>query len=184
MEYEDGIKGHQGREFIMYKMIKTNPDRTHDEVNVVRERGNMREGQADQLLKVPEISFRDRILAIKSFGDTVVENTLDKDPDKDKVYEKPKKRDVVIDINSEDGYMYNMMDGNNVVKNQLYEKPERRDVCIDIIDAGMLNTEYEADIIDAVMHDVINVMDENNAAAPTEELQLYYYQYSMSKGWC
>jgi hypothetical protein len=96
--------------------------------------------------------------------------------------------------------MYNVIDGNNVVKKQLYEKPERRDVLIDIIDAGMFNTEYEADIIDAgmfnteyeadiidaVMHDedVTNVMDKNNAAAPTEELQLYYYQYKRDKSRC
>jgi hypothetical protein len=85
----------------MYKMIKTNPDGTHDEVNMMRERGNVRQGQSDQLLKVTKISFRVRILAIKSFGDTFFENTLDKDPDKDKVYEKPKKRDVVVDINPE-----------------------------------------------------------------------------------
>jgi hypothetical protein len=97
-----------------------------------------------------------------------------------------KKRDVVVDINPEDVYMDNVMDGNNVVKKQLYEKPERRDVMIDIIDTGMVNTEYEADIINAVMHDedVINVIDENNAAPPTEELQLYYYQFSTSKGRC
>jgi hypothetical protein len=32
--------------------------------------------------------------------------------------------------------------------------------------------------------DVINMMDENNAAAPVEELQLYYYPYSTRKGRC
>ena len=81
----------------------------------------------------------------------------------------------------------------------------------DIIDAVMLNTEYKAGIKvhqgrKLNMHeqpetrdemlktnpkdkhdenmDVINVMDENNAAAPIEDLQLYtdsYYQYSTSK---
>ena len=87
MEYEASIKVHQGRELNMYKkpemremMIKTNPDGKHDEVNVVRDRDNVRQGQAEQLLKVTEISFRVRTLAIKSFGDTVFENTLDKDP--------------------------------------------------------------------------------------------------------
>jgi hypothetical protein len=68
---------------------------------------------------------------IKSFGDTVFENTLDKDPGKDKVHEKPEKRDVV-NINPEDVYMNNLTDGNNAVKTQLYEKPERRDVMDDI----------------------------------------------------
>ena len=33
-------------------MIKTNSDGKHDEVNVVRERGNVSQGQAEQLLKV------------------------------------------------------------------------------------------------------------------------------------
>jgi hypothetical protein len=40
----------------------------------------------------------------------------------------------------------NAMDENNVVKKQLYEKPEKRDVIDNIIDAVMLNTEYEAGI--------------------------------------
>jgi hypothetical protein len=40
-------------------MINTNPNVKHDEVNVVRQE------QADKLLKVPEIFFRVRTLAIK-----------------------------------------------------------------------------------------------------------------------
>jgi hypothetical protein len=91
------------------------------------------------------------------------------------------------------------------------EKPGQRAGMADIIDAVMLNTEYEAgikvhrgreikmseepEIRDGMFktnpkgkHDenvnVTNVMDENNAAAPIEDLQLYtdsYYQYSTSK---
>ena len=52
-ELEAGVKAHQGRQPNMYEkpetrdvMIKTNPDDKHDEVNVVRERGNVRQGQA------------------------------------------------------------------------------------------------------------------------------------------
>jgi hypothetical protein len=70
----------------------------------------------------------------------------------------------------------------------MHEKPETRNVMNDITDVVMRNTKYEADVIDAVMHDenedVTNVMDENNTAAPIEDLQLYYYQYISSKGWC
>jgi hypothetical protein len=77
----------------------------------------------------------------------------------------------------------NVMDENNAAAPIEYEA-----VVVGVIDLVILNTEYEADIINAVMHDkneeVINVMDENNAAAPIEELQLYYYQYSTSKGRC
>jgi hypothetical protein len=38
------------------------------------------------------------------------------------------------------------MNENNAVRKQLYEKPEKKDVMDDIIDAVMLNTEYEAGI--------------------------------------
>jgi hypothetical protein len=112
----------------------------------VRERDNVRQGQAEQFLKVTGISFRVRTLAIKSFGDTVFENTLDKDPGKNKAHEKAKKRDGAVDINLEDVYMYNVMDVNNGVKKQLFEKPARRDMMDNIIDAVICNMKYEADI--------------------------------------
>jgi hypothetical protein len=38
-------------------MTKINPDGKHDEVNVVRERGNVRQGQAEQPLKVLGYKF-------------------------------------------------------------------------------------------------------------------------------
>jgi hypothetical protein len=61
---------------------------------------------------------------IKSFGDTAFKNTLDKDPGKDKVHEKPEKRDAVGDINPEDRYediyVNNVTDETNAVKKQLY----------------------------------------------------------------
>jgi hypothetical protein len=54
MEYGASIKVHQGRELNMYKkpemremMINTNPNGKHDEVNMVRERENVRQEQAD-----------------------------------------------------------------------------------------------------------------------------------------
>jgi hypothetical protein len=100
------------------------------------------------------------------------------------------------------------MDENNAVKQQLCEKSEKRDVMNDIIDAVMLNTEYEADVKvhrgrelnvyeKPEMREMVlktnpkgkydenltvnNVMDENNAAVPIEDRKLYndnYYQYS------
>jgi hypothetical protein len=150
IEYVTSIKVHQERELNMHEkpemrkmMIKTNLDSKHDEV---RERDNVRQGQAEQLMKVTEISVRVRTLANKSFGDTVFENTLDKDPGKHKAHEKAKKRDVAADINPGDGYMYNVMEVSNVVKKQLYEKPARRDVMNNIIDAVVRNMKYEADV--------------------------------------
>jgi hypothetical protein len=63
-EYEAGVKAHQGRKPNMYEkpetrdvMIKTNPDGKHDEVTMVRERGNVRQGQTEQLLKVLGYKF-------------------------------------------------------------------------------------------------------------------------------
>jgi hypothetical protein len=47
---------------------------------------------------------------IKAFGDAVLKNSLDKDPDKDKGHKKVEKSDVMVYINTEDVYMNNMMD--------------------------------------------------------------------------
>ena len=61
-----------------------------------------------------------REMMIKFCVDTVLKNTLDKDPDKDTGHKKLEKRDVVVCINPEDVCMNNVMD--------------------DIINTGMLNT--------------------------------------------
>jgi hypothetical protein len=280
-------------------MTKTNPDGKHDEVNVVRERGNVRQGQAEQLLKVLGYKFiadeqdlqrgaqedrfnRDTVRhgddhdvinveklssqsmrtpvgesAIKFFADTAVKNSHDKYPGKDKAHEKPELEisfrvmflsikfgndEMMTDINPEGkhdedvnmGNVNNLVDKNNVEKlsrqltrpmgepviesfgytafentldkdpgkDKVHEKPEERDVVVNIIDAVMLNMEYEAgskvhqgrelNIIDAVMlniyekpetrdgilktipkgkydKNVNHLMDENNAVKkPTE----------------
>jgi hypothetical protein len=88
------------------------------------------------------------------FGGTAFKNTLDKDPGKYKVHEKPEKRDVVVNTNPEGEYDEDVnlgsvnigVDENNAMRKQLYEKLEKRDVKDDIIDAVLLNTEYEAGI--------------------------------------
>ena len=54
----------------------------------------------------------------------------------------------------------------------MHEQPETRDEMLKTNPKGKHNEN----------EDVINVMDENNAAAPIEDLQLYYYQYRTIKG--
>jgi hypothetical protein len=304
-EYEAGVKVHQGRKLNRYEkpetrevMLKTNPEGKYDEGNVVRKRGNVRQEQVEQLLKVlgyKLIGDEQNLLCgaredrfngdtgrhdddydvinveklsrqsvrtpmgepvIKSFGNAALKNILVKDPGKDKVHEKPETRAVMVDItdafmlNTEykaeikvhqgrelnmyekpetrdvmlttkgkyDENVNNVMDENNAaapiedlqLKKQLYEKPEKRDMMDDIIDAVMLNTEYEAgvkvhrgrelnmyekpEMRDGMLktnpkgkydENVNNVMDKNNVAAPIEDLKLYngnYYQYSTSEG--
>ena len=98
------------------------------------------EGKYDEDVNVGNVNKS----VIKLFGDTVFEKTLDKDPGKDKVHEKPEKRDVVVYINPEDVHMNNVMDEifNTGMFNTKYEF-----VVVDIKDVGMRNMEYEADSI-------------------------------------
>jgi hypothetical protein len=58
-EYKAGVKVHQGKKLNRYEkpetrevMLKTNPEGKYDEVNVVRRRGNVRQEQVEQLMKV------------------------------------------------------------------------------------------------------------------------------------
>jgi hypothetical protein len=163
------VRQQQEDQLNMYKktemretMSKIRPDGKHDEV---RERDNVRQGQAEQLLQVIETSFRVRTLAIKFVGGSVFENTLDKDPGKDKAHEKAEKRVVVVDINSEDICM------NNVVKKQLYVKPNMRDEMLKTTPKG----KHDEDM------NMNDVLDENNTAVSTKNPQLYKdssYPYS------
>jgi hypothetical protein len=67
-EYEAGIKAHQGRKPNRYGMLKTNPEGKYDEVNVERKRGNMRQEQVEQLLKVRVTGFDKDECFIKGDG--------------------------------------------------------------------------------------------------------------------
>jgi hypothetical protein len=139
-EYEAGVEDHQGRKLSMYEKHgmrevtgKNNPDGRHDEVNVVRERGNMRQVQSEQLLKIlgcksiaAEHDLKRSAREVRFDEDTV--GHVD-DDDKEKIAEKhlykmPEKRDVMTDINykgkyDEDvnvGKMDNRVDENNAEK--------------------------------------------------------------------
>jgi hypothetical protein len=116
---------------------------------VVRKKGNERQEQTDQLLKVPGCEHIDdeqdslvdddghdvsnmgkcsrqsgRTLmgepVSKSLGDTADESIRDEDPGKEKVHEEPK-------IKHKGNY-----EKNNALKTQMYEKPGMRAVIADI----------------------------------------------------
>jgi hypothetical protein len=125
-------------------MTDSNPKSKYNEANVVRKKGNVRQEQRDQFLKVPgykiigdeqdphdddedhDVSNVEKLSrqsgrsfmaepVTKSLGDTAYETILDKDPGKNKVHEKPENNHKV------------KYDKNNAVKTQMYEKPELKD---------------------------------------------------------
>jgi hypothetical protein len=143
---------------------------------------------------------------IELFGETAFKNTLDKDPGKHKVHEKPEKRDIEVNINPEGKHDEDVNVGNmnNAVRKRLYKKTEKRDRKDDITDTVLLNTEYEAgikthqgrelstyekpDMRNAMLKTnhqgkynddvhVNNVMEVNNAAASIEDQKLYHDIY-------
>jgi hypothetical protein len=117
-------------------ILKNNPDGKHDEVNVLRERGNMsaREDRFDR-----DIVWHGE--------DDDEEKTVGKH-----LYEKPEGRDGMTDINPKSKYdegvsvikffggaaSKNILD-KNPGKNKGHRKPEMRAVMVDIIDAVMRN---------------------------------------------
>ena len=124
-------------------IVKTNPKGNYDEnVNNVMNENNEKK-LSRQSIRTPMGEP-----VIELFGETAFENTLDKDPGKHKVHKKPEKRDVEVNINPEGKHDEDVNGGNmnNAVRKLLYKKPEKRDVKDDIIDAVLLNTEYEAGI--------------------------------------
>jgi hypothetical protein len=133
-------------------MTNSNPESKYNETNVVRKRGNARQEQRNQFLKVPgqqntgdekdphdddddqdENNVKNlskqsgRTLTgepvNKSLDDTAYENIFDKDPDKNKVHEKPETSHKV------------KYDKDKAVKTQMDEKPEPMD--------GMLKTIFK-----------------------------------------
>jgi hypothetical protein len=80
-------------------MTDINPEGKYDEdVNVGNVNNRVDENNAENLSSQ---SIRTPLgePVTKSFGDTAFENIHNKDPGKDKVHEKPEKRDVVVEIN-------------------------------------------------------------------------------------
>jgi hypothetical protein len=145
-EYQDDIQDHRDREINGFEepemgMFKITPKGKCNKLNTKYEASiKVHQGRELNRYEKPE----KREMMIKTCGNTVFKNTLDKDPDKDKGHKKLKKRDVVVYINPEDVHMNNVMDEiiNTGMFNTKYEA-----VVVDIIDVGMRNMEYEADSI-------------------------------------
>jgi hypothetical protein len=134
------------------KMTDINPEGNYNEdVNM----GNVNNGvDKNNAEKLSSQSIRTPMgeLVIKSFGDTVFKNILDKDPGKDKVHEKPEERGVVVNINPKGKYDEEKIaaehdlqhsawedrfdedtvrngddeDEGKIVEKHLYKKPEKR----------------------------------------------------------
>jgi hypothetical protein len=152
-EYEAGVKAHQGRKHKMhekpetrYVMSKTNPDGKHEKVNVVRERGNMRQGQAEQLLKVLGYKFIADEQDLQHFPqeDRFDGDTVRHGDDHDVINsdnKKPMGEPVINNQHPKNWRLKELMLMLLLLKVGVVMK---KDNSREIMDAVMLNTEYEA----------------------------------------